>query len=71
MEGEATLVQPDKAIQYPGYVNNQSETELADLILDAVDNKAKTINAPHFQAADFYDLLLYDNSHLVLVLIRQ
>lgn len=67
LEGEASLVRPGEALQHPGYKNNEGETELAGLILDALDDKAETINGPHFQAADFYDLLLYDNSHLVLV----
>ena len=65
--GEATFVLPGEDLQYPGYVNDQNEVELADMILNAVDDKAKTINASHFQAADFYDRLLYDNSHLVLI----
>lgn len=67
LEGEASLVRPGEALQHRGYKNNEGDTELAGLILDALDDKAKTINGPHFQAADFYDLLLYDNSHLVLV----
>jgi hypothetical protein len=67
LEGEAIFALPGEDLKHPGYVNNQSEAELASLILDAVDDKAKTINDPHFQKADFYDLLLYDNSHLVLV----
>jgi len=67
LEGEASLVRPGEALRHPGYKNNESETELAGLILDALDDKAETINGAHFQAADFYDLLLYDNSHLVLV----
>ena len=67
LEGEASLVRPGEALQHRGYKNNEGDTELTDLVLDALDDKAKTINDPHFQAADFYDLLLYDNSHLVLV----
>lgn len=67
LEGEASLVRPVEALQHRGYKNNEGDTELAGLILDAIDDKARTINGPHFQAADFYDLLLYDNSHLVLV----
>jgi len=67
LEGESTFVLPSEDLQHRGYVNDQSEAELAELILAAVDDKARTINTPNFQTADFYDLLLYDNSHLVFV----
>lgn len=67
LEGEASLVRPGEALQHLGYKNDESETELAGLVLDALNDKSETINGPNFQAADFYDLLLYDNSHLVCV----
>lgn len=53
LEGESTFVLPGGDLQHPGYVNYQSESELAGLTLDAVIDKAEIINAPHFQTADF------------------
>ncbi len=67
LEGEESLVRPGEALHHSGYTNNECEIELAGLILDALNDKAQKINGPHFQEADFYDLLLYDNSHLVSV----
>lgn len=67
LEGEASLRRPGEAMQHRGYEGNEGDVTLSDLILDALDDKARTINSPHFQATDFYDILLYDNSHIVLV----
>lgn len=64
LEGEASLRELGERLQGAGYAGDAVERELAALILRAVRVKSAKLNKPHFQAADCYSLLIYDNSHL-------
>ncbi|GEM_PF-6898500 len=41
---------------------------MGSFIIHAVENKLISLNQPHFQSADEYELLVYDNSHLAIML---
>jgi len=66
LEGEAGLRQLGEELREPPYIGDEPERELAVLVLMAVKAKTKTLNQPHFTEADLHELLIYDNSHLVL-----
>ena len=66
LEGERSLRAPDEPLQDDGYVGNEPERALAELLLQRMRAKLATLNGQHFAEADQYDLLLYDNSHVFL-----
>lgn len=63
--GEIRL--PGEGLRGRGYVGNEPELELARLILESVAGKTEALNRGHYTAADKYELLIYDNSHLPLI----
>jgi hypothetical protein len=64
MEGEEIRL-PGEALRGRGYVGNEPELELTGIILDSVAGKVEALNRGHYARADRYELLIYDNSHLV------
>ena len=48
-----------------GWDGNSMEKEWIDVILSAIDKKTESLNGPHFKIADRYELLIYDDSHVV------
>ena len=67
LEGEGDLRRPGEPLQGRPYIGDEPERELAALVLNAVMSKTNTLNQPHFAEADTYELLIYDNSHLVVL----
>jgi hypothetical protein len=56
---------PGEALRGRGYVGNEPELALTETILDSVASKVEALNRGHYARADRYELLIYDNSHLV------
>jgi hypothetical protein len=67
LEDEDSFRGPNEPLKGHGYVGDQVAQELVPLLLHALDEKTVTLNKEHFRAAERYDLLLYDVSHLVPV----
>lgn len=67
LEGEAGLRPPGKPLRGRGYAGDEAERELCDLVMQAFEKKTTTLNKAHFQTADRYELLIYDNSHVGLM----
>jgi hypothetical protein len=63
--GEIRL--PGEMLRGRGWVGNEPEQELTRLIVEAVAGKKEALNRGHYAAADRYELLIYDNSHLPMI----
>jgi hypothetical protein len=50
-----------------GYFGNEPEQELIRLILGALAKKTDTLKRGHYEPADRYELLIYDNSGLPMI----
>jgi len=56
---------PGEALRGRPYIGNEPELELKEIILVSIARKVEALNRGHYAKADRYDLLIYDNSHLV------
>ncbi|HEX9945534.1 MAG TPA: hypothetical protein VGG03_26265 [Thermoanaerobaculia bacterium] len=65
LEGKGGLRRPGEPLRGRGYVDDEPERKLSKLILTALTEKTIKLNRPHFAPVDLYELLIYDNSHLV------
>ncbi len=66
--GTNKLVKPGENLVGNGWKGNSVEKEWVDIILSAVREKTKSLNKPHFKTTSKYELLIYDNSHLSVML---
>jgi hypothetical protein len=64
MEGEEILP-PGEGFRGRPYIGNEPELELKGIILASVTAKVEALNRGHYAKTDRYELLIYDNSHLV------
>lgn len=62
------LVKPGEKLIGNGWKGNSVEIEWVDIILGAIREKTKSLNKPHFKTASRYELLIYDNSHVSIML---
>jgi hypothetical protein len=67
LEDEGKLVGPGEPLRGRGFAGDEPEQSLAQLFADALIRKTTSINQAGYRSADRYWLLLYDNSHLVVV----
>lgn len=66
--GTYELVKPGQRLNGPGWNGNSAEIEWVRVILDSIINKIKSLNQPHFKTAGRYELLIYDNSDVSVML---
>lgn len=66
--GTNKLVKPGERLIGEGWEGDSVEIEWVDIILNSIKNKTETLNQPHFKTTDRYELLIYDNSHLSVML---
>lgn len=64
LEGEEIRL-PGEGFRGRPYVGDEPELELNEIILTSVAGKVEALNRGHYAKADRYELLIYDNSHLV------
>lgn len=67
VEGEDKIVLPGGELTGKGWPGDDAEIEWSALVLDHIRRKTESLNKRHFRSADDYHLLVYDNSHLVVV----
>ena len=63
LEGEDTLVPPGGKLTGPRWVGDEAEREWSSIVLDHIRRKTATLS--RFRSADEYQLLVYDNTHLI------
>lgn len=66
--GTSKLVKPGERLIGPGWKGNSVEIEWGDIIVKSIIDKSISLNQPHFKTANRYELLIYDNSHLSVML---
>lgn len=62
------LVKPGEKLIGPGWNGNSVEIEWVAVILNSIITKTESLNQPHFKTADRYELLIYDNSDVSVIL---
>lgn len=67
-EYKNALVKHGEELSGEGWNGNSVEKEWSNVILSAIDKKTQILNGPHFKAADRYELLIYDNSYVGMML---
>jgi hypothetical protein len=67
LEGEDGIRLPGEELRELPSFGDEPERELTSILLDAVDKKLEALNRGHYEKVDRYELLIYDNSHLVLL----
>ncbi|MFH1671812.1 MAG: hypothetical protein ABIF87_00055 [Pseudomonadota bacterium] len=58
------LRKPGEKLKGNAWEKDSIEREWVRLILNAINKKSESLNKPNFKAADRYELLIYDNSHV-------
>lgn len=66
--GTNKLVKAGERLIGEGWSGNSVETEWVDIILKSIIDKTTSLNRPHFKSADRHELLIYDNSHVSVML---
>lgn len=66
--GTNKLVKHGERLIGEGWKGNSVEVEWVDIILNSIQNKTEALNQTHFKIANRYELLIYDNSHLSVML---
>lgn len=61
---EVALIHIGKQSRSKGVAGDRWEEEWSELVHQGIKEKSKLLNEPHFRAAEHYELILYDNTHV-------